>query len=67
MATLVEELQHPYLRALLRSTPDFGVEEGEPDLSGSAMPALSPLALDHWVAWYKRGCAPAGARAGERD
>jgi len=95
VATLFEEPQHPYLQALLRSVPHFGLAEGErlqpiggtvpdprvpirgcpflsrcpegePDLCGSAMPALSPLAPDHQVACYKRGSTPAGAPGGER-
>jgi oligopeptide/dipeptide ABC transporter ATP-binding protein len=76
--------QHPYLQALLRSTPRFGLEEGErlqtipgtvpdpllpipgcpflsrcpegePELCGTAMPALRLLGPDHRVACYKRG------------
>jgi oligopeptide/dipeptide ABC transporter ATP-binding protein len=87
--------QHPYLQALLRSTPRFGLEEGErlqtipgtvpdpllpipgcpflsrcpegePELCGTAVPALRPLGPDHRVACYKRGSVaePVAAAAG---
>ena len=93
VATLFEDPQHPYLQALLRSTPHFGLDEGgrlkaiagtvpdplipirgcpflsrcpegEPDLCGNAMPALSALTQDHRVACYKRGSVPETVPAG---
>src|SRR3990170_1065495 len=89
VATLFEEPRHPYLQALLRSTPHFGLPEGErlqaiagtvpdplapirgcpflsrcpegePELCGQRMPALTALAPDHLVACYKRGSVPEG-------
>ncbi|HEV8308270.1 MAG TPA: ABC transporter ATP-binding protein [Methylomirabilota bacterium] len=87
VSTLFDNPRHPYLQALLRSTPHFGIPEGErleaiagtvpdplsmirgcpflsrcpegePELCGRTMPALTPLAPDHHVACYKRGSPP---------
>lgn len=45
VATLFEAPQHPYLRALLRSTPHFGLEEGErlQPITGTVPDPLVPL------------------------
>lgn len=95
VATLFEAPRHPYLQALLRSTPRFGraegeclqaiagtvpdplvpirgcpflsrCPEGEPDVCGTAMPALETLDPDHAVACFKRGSGPEPARAAGR-
>ena len=91
--TLFTRPEHPYLQALLRSTPQFGLDErerlqaipgsvpnplavipgcpflgrcpeGDPELCGAAMPALTALAHDHQVACYRRGSAPEPAVGG---
>lgn len=96
VATLFEAPRHPYLQALLRSTPQFGraegdrlqaitgtvpdalvpvrgcpflsrCPEGEPELCGTAMPALVALAADHSVACFKRGSGPEPARTAGRS
>ncbi len=88
VTTLFADPRHPYLQALLRSTPHFGLgdderlqaiagtvpdplvpfqgcpflsrcPEGEAELCGRVMPALTPLTPDHSVACYKRGSVPA--------
>lgn len=66
MTILFEGPQHPDLQAVLRSTPRFGGAEGQPDLCGSAMPALTPLAPGQHVACYKRGSGPEPARTAGR-
>ncbi len=93
VTTLFADPRHPYLQALLRSTPHFGLgdderlqaiagtvpdplipiqgcpflarcPEGEAELCGRAMPALTPLTPDHLVACYKRGSGPQPAPTG---
>jgi peptide/nickel transport system ATP-binding protein len=45
VATLFEEPRHPYLQALLRSTPKFGVPEGErlEAIAGTVPDPLTPI------------------------
>jgi peptide/nickel transport system ATP-binding protein len=95
LTALLGEPRHPYLQALLRSTPHFGLgegerlqaiagsvpdpltlipgcpflsrcPEGERDLCGRVMPALTPATANHLVACYKRGSLPEAARAAGR-
>ncbi len=91
VAALFDDPQHPYLQALLKSTPQFGLAEaerleaiagtvpdpltpirgcpflsrcpeGEPELCGRVMPALTLRGPDRLVACYKRN-SPPGAEA----
>jgi peptide/nickel transport system ATP-binding protein len=45
VATLFETPQHPYLQALLRSTPQFGLPEGErlQAIAGAVPDPLTPI------------------------